>query len=122
MKNGIDKQDTNHYMEQTRRKHGYASRGLTTSYIIADADKTRFFYYTTGASDLRLTLPAIANNRDRNIGAMKVDGGAGDIVIAGKVVGTTTQTVNGALTTSVKGQYAKMNMACNTTGWYIWGT
>ncbi len=122
MKNSIDKQDLNHFTEQSRRKNGYKAVTLTTSYIITDVDKINKFYYTTGASDLRLTLPAVASNLGRNIGAFKLDSGAGDIVIAGKVVGTTTQTINGALTTSVKGQYSKMILACNSTGWYKWSS
>ena len=119
MKNGRDKQDNNHYIEQTRRKDGYKSRTLTTSYTLTDADKIRTLWCTTGASDIDVTLPLSENNLDRTIDAVKIDSGAGDVVLKGNVSGTTTQLISGNLTTSVIGQYSKMSVKSDGNNWYI---
>lgn len=118
MKTGRDNLDTNHFIEQIKRKNWYSSNSDTSSYTITDEDKYKTFFYTTGASDVTLTLPAVADNVNREIRAIKVDAGAGDVVISGKVVGTTTQTINGNVTTSVKGQYGVMALKCNSTEWF----
>ena len=119
MKNGRDRQDNNHYIEQTRRKGGYKSHATDTDITITDADKLRTIWAYAGATTtVIVTLPLCANNLDRTIDVMQASTGGGTVTLNG-VNGTTTGLINGANTVSWTTSYAKRTVKTDGSNWFI---
>jgi hypothetical protein len=120
MKSSTDKLDTNHYIEQSRRKDGYKSYSISADYTITDVDKIRTVWGTAQATTtIIVTLPNASNNLDRTIDIMKMDSTAGDVKIAGAVPATTTQLINGSASVSLTAQYEKRSIKTDGSNWYI---
>lgn len=69
---------------------------------------------STGNSDRTVTLPLAAKSAGRSIKAIKTDTGTGAVILDGNG----SETINGATTQTIKGQYASMTVVCDGSSWY----
>jgi hypothetical protein len=115
MKNGRDKQDNNHYIEQTRRKNGYKSYAISADYTITDVDKIKIILVTTGSSNITVTLPTASDNLDRVIEVIKDDSGTGYVILDGEGA----ETINGDATIRLVQQYNRITVKCDGSNWKV---
>ncbi len=85
------------------------------NYTVRDTDGYGRILVTTGAADRTITLPTAAANTGREILVMKVDTGAGKVIVAGEG----GETINGAATVNLVSQYDRLRVFCTGTGWII---
>lgn len=83
--------------------------------IITDTDLIGTVRVTTGGSDRTVTLPTASANTNRELTFLVVDNAAGDVIVDGE----SAETINGATTQILYGQYEKMIIRCNGTSWDI---
>lgn len=99
----------------------YDNYGLSAtksaSYTILDAD-ANWFDVTTGAGDDTLTLPTLADNQDREITIVKVDAGAGVIILDGEGA----ETIEGNTSYTLVGQYDKVTVRGSAATWLVVST
>ncbi len=88
---------------------------VSADYTILDTDGYRRYLVTTGASDITVTLPTLLNNQDRIIEIVKVDSGAGTVIVDGKG----SETINGELTYIISFQYSDMPVHAGPNEWGI---
>lgn len=86
-------------------------------YTVLDTDGYETINMTTGAADKTITLPTAADNDGRTIKIVKVDSGAGDLILDGEGA----ETINGATTFTLKQQYDSLTVRCNATAWFVLG-
>lgn len=82
------------------------------NYTAVDRD---FVLVTTGASDKTITLPAVASSTDVVIEVKKVDSGVGDVIVDGDGA----ETIDGAATKVLNGQYTSLTLHCDGSTWHI---
>jgi len=87
----------------------------SADYTVLDTDGFDQVLVTTGASDRTMTLPTASANTGRVIEFVKMDSGAGDVIIDGE----STETINGSTTTTFSGQYSYCKVICDGTEWII---
>ena len=87
----------------------------TTSadYTILDDDHYTEVWITTGASDITITLPTLADNADRKIKIRKVDSGAGTVIVDGEG----SETINGETTHTIYNQYGWADVIAGSSEW-----
>jgi hypothetical protein len=85
------------------------------NYTLQDNDGYSTVLITTGASDRTITLPLLANNISRKIKFVKVDSGAGKVIIDGNG----SETINEALTKELFYQYQQTEIEDMSTFWGI---
>jgi hypothetical protein len=87
------------------------SSTLATNRTILDTDSDNTIFFTTGSGSTRtITLPAAANNIDREITVLKVD--------AGTTAGLISGTINGLSNYALYRQWAGVTLKSNGTDWY----
>jgi hypothetical protein len=74
-----------------------------------------FVPVTTAASTITITLPAVSGNSGLTYTIMKVDSGAGTVVIDANA----SETINGDLTYTLKNQYDTVEIVSNGTTWFV---
>lgn len=113
------------YMSGSWEGLSTSSPGLNTDthtvssadYTVLDADGYRSILVTTGAANRTITLPTAADNTDRILDIIKVDSGAGDVIVDGEGV----ETINGSTTRTLSGQWDRISVLCDGTSWYELG-
>ena len=84
-------------------------------YTVLDNDGYGVINVTTGNTDRTITLPTATDNTGRKINIIKIDSGTGNVILDGE----STETINGATTFTMVGQYATAEIVCNGTAWYL---
>lgn len=87
----------------------------SANYTILDTDTFYIANVTAGASDKTITLPTAADNSARVIKIMKVDGGAGSVIVDGEGA----ETINGTTTWEITEQYGYIEVQCDGTEWFV---
>lgn len=82
---------------------------------VTDGDGFETFYFSTGGTNRTLTLPTAADNDGRTLRIKKIDSGTGKVIIDGEG----TETIEGALTYSLYGQYESAIVQCNGANWFL---
>lgn len=86
----------------------------SADYTVSTSD--RIIEVTTGAADKTMTLPAAANMTGISLTFVKVDNGAGKVVLDGNGA----ETINGSATNNeIDTQYDSLTIYSNGTTWYI---
>lgn len=85
------------------------------SYTVLDNDNYDKLFFSTGASTRTLLLPSLASNLGRTLYISKIDTGVGILTVDG----ASAETINGAATFSLYGQYEAITIFAQTTGWVI---
>ena len=88
---------------------------ISADYTITDDDDVQHIQVTTGASDVTITLPTLADNPLRLLYITKVDSGAGEVIIDGEG----TETVSGDLTRTIMFQYTTAQLKAGATEWLL---
>jgi hypothetical protein len=95
------------------------SSAKSGDYTITDTDGIETILMTTGASNRTVDLPTAADNTDRELTLLKVDSGAGYLIIDGEG-GETIDFAGVAQTTiTVELQDKGIRIKCNGTSWQI---
>lgn len=84
------------------------------NYTISDTNGILAIFVTTGAADRTITLPTVADNTGRVLYVVKVDDGAGNVIVDGEGA----ETVNGAANVTLVGQYSSVTIISEGTAWY----
>lgn len=87
----------------------------SADYTVLDTDGIHTILMTTGASDRTVTLPTAADNDGRLLKIVKVDSGAGFVIIDGEGL----ETVAGATTNTLHVQGAFIYLQCDGTEWHV---
>lgn len=87
----------------------------SADYIVLDGDGYKSILFTTGNSNRICTLPLAANNTGRILVVKKVDTGTGVVTLDGNG----SETIDGAVTYKIFGQYEAVTVQCDGTAWYI---
>lgn len=91
------------------------SLAKSANYTITDTDPD-VFLVTTGASNVTLTLPTVADNTGRQLLFVKLDSGAGTIILDGEGA----ETINGETTLMVcDDQYDAAEVHGSGSAWYV---
>jgi hypothetical protein len=84
-------------------------------YTVLDGDGYTHFLFTCGAADRDLNLPTAADNANRRIVAIKVDSGAGSLIVDGEGA----ELINEVQTIELPKQYDFVVLFCDGTKWII---
>lgn len=87
----------------------------SADYTITDSDDAKIVLVTTGASDVTITLPTVADNTDRYIIIKKVDSGAGKVIVDGEG----SEEIDGNTSFDLNSQYDFMEILSDGTAWNI---
>lgn len=85
----------------------------TANYTVLASDDILFGDATGGA--FTFTLPVAAGNSGKILRFVKTDSSTNALTLDG----SGSETIDGALTTTLNTQYERVEIACNGTGWYI---
>lgn len=85
----------------------------SANYTILDDDGYKTIVVTAGASDRTITLPTLADNQKRELIIIKIDAGAGNVIIDGEG----GEFINGALTETITSQYGVVRFIATSTMW-----
>ena len=88
---------------------------ISADYTITDIDGVQHLQVTTGASDITVTMPTLADNPVRAIYVTKVDSGAGTVIIDGEGA----ETISGEITKTIVFQYTTAQIKAGTTEWLL---
>lgn len=83
-------------------------------YTVTDTDGYRHIHVTASSSNRTVTLPTAADNSDRILTVMNMDGTA-NVVVDGEGA----ETINGATTFTLAQQYESVEILCNGTSWVV---
>lgn len=86
----------------------------SANYTILDTDGYRYILVTTGSSDRTVTLPTVADNEDRVITIVKIDSGAGQVIVDGEGA----ETIDGEANYTISDQYGSVTVKSNGSAWY----
>lgn len=89
----------------------------SADYTILDADGYKLINFTTSNTNRTCTLPAVANNTDREVIIRKVDSGTGYVLIDTP----SSETIDGAANIRLYMQYESVRLYCDGTNWHITG-
>lgn len=92
---------------------GFNSPAGATKYYANEVVKTMF--WTVGASDVDLDLPAAANIPGGELVIIRVDSGAG----IGSIVPDGSETINGEASVNMPAQYNKLHIKSDGTNWVV---
>ena len=98
--------------------YNYGYYATTSSYTITDVDGISVIEVTTGANDVTITLPTLADNRSREITIMKLDSGIGTVIIDGEGA----ETINGSATLVLDTQYLSAILHAVDNDWIVKNT
>lgn len=87
------------------------------NYTIRDDEGFSVFEVETGSSDRTITLPTVADNKNREIVIKKSDAELGEVIIDGEGA----ETIEGDLTIELPTQYAMAKLYSNGTEWLVTG-
>ena len=88
---------------------------ISADYTVLDDDDYLHLQVTTGASDVTITLPTLADNVDRAFYVTKVDSGAGEVIIAGEG----SETITGEASRTIKFQYTTAQITDGANEWLL---
>lgn len=93
----------------------------SADYTILDTDGYRYIGVATSSSDITITLPTAADNTGRVITVFKTDAQSGVAPTGGSLIldGEGAETIDGAASWTVYGQYARMSVCSNGTSWFF---
>lgn len=86
----------------------------SSNYTVTTTDGVSVVSMTTGASNVTVTLPAVASSGGRILTIKKIDSGAGTITIT-----PNGGTINGNTTNVLTAQYSWITMYCNGANWFV---
>ncbi len=89
----------------------------SANYIVLDTDGSCTILVTTGASTITITLPTLADNRGVNIEIIKVDSGAGKVIIDGEGSEVIYNQYASFLTIELWLQYSIIKIISDKTQW-----
>lgn len=84
-------------------------------YTILDNDGYTTFLFSTGGSNRTVTLPTAADNTNRLFKFVKIDNGAGSLIIDGEG----SETIAGELTQTIYFQNGECSIICDGTEFYF---
>lgn len=90
----------------------------TATHTILNSETYETYYFTTGASNMTCTLPAVADNTDKKVRIIKADSGAGYVTVDGNA----SETINGVASVVIEKQYCGLELHCTGSAWVITGT
>jgi len=88
---------------------------VSANYTVLDTDEYLHLEVTTGASNITITLPTLADNADRVLFVTKIDSGAGTVIVDGE----DTETINGDTTLVILFQYSNAQIKAGTDEWRV---
>jgi len=88
---------------------------ISENYTILDDDEYLHLQVTTGASDITITLPTLADNENRVFYITKVDSGSGDVIIAAEG----TETITGEASRTIAFQYTTAQVKAGSNQWLL---
>jgi len=86
----------------------------SANYSVLTTDGYATVLVTTGASDRTIDLPAAASNAGRRLEIVKVDSGAGFVLIDANA----SETIDSELVQYIMAQFDKWILVCDGTAWY----
>jgi len=105
--------------QATRKKYVdekiYKSLSVSGDTVISDNDGYTDIFVTTGASNVTITLPTLADNLGRSIKIIKVDSGTGSVICDGEG----TEKINEVETIHLTKQFDYIDTTGITTHWQI---
>lgn len=99
----------------------YSNALSTTPHTISDTDRYRFYEITTGGSDFTINLPTVADNPNRMVHIIKVDSGAGKVIIDGEGAETIYNGSDSYLTLELEHQGDGVTLWSDGTQWWRLG-
>jgi hypothetical protein len=87
----------------------------TTPFTVLDDDGYQVLLVTTAASDITINLPTASANTDRPLRIVKVDSGAGTVIVDGEGA----ELINETTTWVLNAQYQYLQIVCNGTKWVV---
>lgn len=91
--------------------------GKSADYTVTDTDNIRTVGMTTSSTNRTVTLPTAADNTHRIITVKKVDSGTGTVIVDGEGA----ETIDGATTVTLTGQYDSVTLQCTGSAWLVIG-
>lgn len=108
----------NHLIDNDIYLKNYLSiKSTSINYTILDDDGYSVILVTTGASDKTITLPTVADNNERQLKIVKIDDGAGKVIVDAEGA----ETINGTTIWEITEQYGYVEFVSNASAWFVIG-
>lgn len=110
---GRDRFDNFKFIDKIKNKEYYHSTDIVADRTIVDSEEYGVYYGDTSGGNVTVTLPTLADNKDKRIIFMKVSATSSYIID-----GEGAETINGAANVTLIANRSTIDIRAGTAEWY----